>query len=177
MPLLTMATVISRIRLSVPSRASLFQLFQPIGGVAATFVDCATVVCGHAATTNRLSVASKKKAARLFRLNFPAATRSMIFASRFGLADYTVRKISHLLSFRGRCLPEEPAFALFCSTSSPTKEQAVHAAAHIAQVRLVPGGELHRGAAGVVDCGRSFPPCRPGDVAFAQGDPPRTVSC
>src|SRR5712691_11990906 len=50
MPVLTTASAISRISLSLTSQPNLFQLFQPMGGVAATAgVACACAARGRVA--------------------------------------------------------------------------------------------------------------------------------
>src|SRR6266403_4798261 len=60
MPVLTTASAISRISLSLTSHPNLFQLFHPIGGVAATVADCASAVRGDVVLTNRASDVSKR---------------------------------------------------------------------------------------------------------------------
>src|ERR1700730_7632688 len=71
-PVLTIASVISRISLSLTSHPNLFQLFQPIGGVAAILVDCASAVCGDVPMTTKPSIVSKRKAAAGSRQDFRA---------------------------------------------------------------------------------------------------------
>src|SRR6202158_2817993 len=108
MPVLTTASAISRINLSLTSHPNLFQLFQPIGGVTAIFVDCASAVGGDAAKTSNPNVASKRKAPPACRHDFLAA---MSFTPITSVLDAQIIQWQRV-SFRGRCLPEEPAFFL-----------------------------------------------------------------
>src|ERR1700738_403317 len=74
MPVLTTASAISRISLSLTLHPNLFQLFQPIGGVAATVLDCASAVCGHAPPVSRQTIASTSKAGEACEKDFLTIT-------------------------------------------------------------------------------------------------------
>jgi hypothetical protein len=60
----------------------LFQLFQPIGGVAATFGDCAAAICGDMPMTNKPTAVSRSDAddacGHDFPVIFPFTTFSFI---------------------------------------------------------------------------------------------------
>src|SRR5712671_6646360 len=116
MPELTTVSAISRINLSLTSQPNLFQLFHPMGGVAATPVDCPVAVCGKAPLTSRQNVASRGKAARAWKQHFLAIA---LFMVTFGLmCRLYSAKTTHLRVFPSlivsptAVLPEEPAFSL-----------------------------------------------------------------
>src|ERR1700738_915855 len=107
-PVLTTASVISRISLSLTSHPNLFQLFHPIGGVAAIFVDCALALCGDAATTSKPNVASKEKAAPACRQDFLAVLLFTIItpvldAQIIQRAEQPTRVIPRAMFARGTC--------------------------------------------------------------------------
>src|SRR5712664_1365415 len=84
-----MASAISRISLSLTSQPNLFQLFQPIGGVAAMVADCAAAVSANKPLTNRQNIASTSRAVPACRQDF-LAIMSFTVTPLFGRADYTL---------------------------------------------------------------------------------------
>src|SRR6266404_1754936 len=111
MPVLTMASAISRISLSLTSHPNLFQLFQPIGGVAAMVADCALAVCGNKPLASRQNIASTSRAVPACRQDFLAIT-SFTSTPSFGRADYTVSENNLPTDIRRGVIAQGTSFAL-----------------------------------------------------------------
>src|ERR1700719_2950631 len=91
MPEVTTASAISRISLSLTSHPNLFQLFHPIGGVAAIDADCAWMVGGNTAQTSKPIAASARKATRARKQDFRAFT-SITYTPSWSRRLYSVKE-------------------------------------------------------------------------------------
>ena len=68
MPVLTIASAVSRISCSLTLQANLFQLFQPIGGVCANFGDGLFTGCATAVLLVTVTGDVRKTAIRALRM-------------------------------------------------------------------------------------------------------------